>query len=522
MVNNFKPVQAQNFSLAGGGAVAGATSLILKSFKQIDGTTNLTMTDFGTIGFATLEPGNGTFEEQISFTGVTQNANGTATITGVSTVLMVSPYTATSGLAQTHAGSTTLVLSNTSGYYDQFPKKAVDSTISGKYTFPGGGNAAAPVSGTVYAAPTADLEYASKKYVDEVAIAGAPDANTTTKGIVQEATQAQVDAKTQTGSTGAKLFQNLATQRTTLLSDYVVDSGAADAYVITPAPAITGYVTGQRFSFRIANTNATTTPTLAVNGLSATLILVRGGSAPAAGDLKAGMIAEVEKAPNGFEMMVPVGNAPATQAFVAASLGAATHMQVFTATGTWTRPSTVTKVKVRVVGGGGGGGSGVSNNAGGGGGGAGGYAEAIVTVSGNVTVTIGAAGAAPTAGNNGGAGGNSSFAGGATVTANGGAGGTAGSNGANVAGGAGGTTSNGDLGITGGTGGGGQGTPNDGGRHGGAGGSNPLGIGGIQTVALSQAGNVGAGYGAGGSGGIENAQVGAAGTAGIVIVEWTE
>jgi len=114
-----KFVQAQNFFLAGAGAVTGATTIVLKSFLGINGTA-LTMTDFGDIGFATLEPGNNTQEEQISFTGVTQNANGTATLTGISSVLFISPHTTTSGILKTHPGSATLVISNTSGFYNQF------------------------------------------------------------------------------------------------------------------------------------------------------------------------------------------------------------------------------------------------------------------------------------------------------------------------------------------------------------------------------------------------------------------
>ena len=135
MTTLFKFVQAQNFALAGAGAIAGATTLILKSFTGIDGVTPLTMTDFGVIGFATIEPGNGTQEEQISFTGITQNANGTATLTGVSTVLFINPYTATSGLAKTHPGSATFIISNTSGFYNRFAAKDNDETINATYSF---------------------------------------------------------------------------------------------------------------------------------------------------------------------------------------------------------------------------------------------------------------------------------------------------------------------------------------------------------------------------------------------------
>lgn len=166
MADNFKYVQAQQFALAGAGAVAGATEIILESFEGIDGTP-LTMADFGAIGFGTHQPGEGTAEEQISFTGVTQNANGTATLTGVSTVLFISPYTASSGLAKTHAGNTVFIISNTSGFYDRFTAKANDETITGLWAFPSGSSN--PTIGSVYVAPTTSTQIATKGYVDSVA-----------------------------------------------------------------------------------------------------------------------------------------------------------------------------------------------------------------------------------------------------------------------------------------------------------------------------------------------------------------
>ena len=129
-----KFVQAQSFSLNGSGAIIGSTSVTLKSFFGIDGVA-LTMTDFGNKGFITLEPGNGAYEEQISFSGVTQNANGTATLTGVKSVIFIDPYTETSGLAKTHAGSTEAVISNTAGFYAELASKVNDETISGEWVF---------------------------------------------------------------------------------------------------------------------------------------------------------------------------------------------------------------------------------------------------------------------------------------------------------------------------------------------------------------------------------------------------
>lgn len=125
-----KFIQAQKFSLAGSGASIGDTTLLLQSFAGINGTL-LTTTDLGVRAFGTIEPGNGSQEEQISFTGVTQNSNGTATLTGVSTVLFVSPYTATSGIGKTHAGASTFILSNDAGFYGQILDYIDTAIVSG-------------------------------------------------------------------------------------------------------------------------------------------------------------------------------------------------------------------------------------------------------------------------------------------------------------------------------------------------------------------------------------------------------
>ena len=183
MADTFLFAQLQPYSLSGAGASIGDTSITLKSMLDIDGNTLSMSGTFGSIGFGTLEPGNGANEEQISFTGLTNNSNGTVTLSGVKSVGFTAPYTATSGLAKTHPGSTTFVISNTAGFYDHLTSKNDDETIAGIYTFT---NPNVPRLDTAHAYAGGEEEYfATKRYVDGVAIAGAPDASTTVKGITK-------------------------------------------------------------------------------------------------------------------------------------------------------------------------------------------------------------------------------------------------------------------------------------------------------------------------------------------------
>ena len=130
-------VQALTQYLAGSGTIVGATSIVLTSFTDIYGNV-LTMSDFGTKGYITLEPET-TNEEAATFTGVVANANGTYTLTGVSTILAESPYTETSGLVRQHSGGTELVITDNVGFWDTFTNKNNDETITGAWHVPTGG-----------------------------------------------------------------------------------------------------------------------------------------------------------------------------------------------------------------------------------------------------------------------------------------------------------------------------------------------------------------------------------------------
>jgi len=405
-----KYLQTQNFSLAGSGVTAGATSIILKSFKGIDGVL-ITNTDLGALNFATLEPGNGTQEEQISFTGVTQNVNGTATLTGVSSVTFITPYTATSGTLKTHPGSTTLIITNTSGFYDKFPAKDNDETITGTWTF------------NVFPITPAT-----------------PTATTTTLGMIK------------TSVAPASALSPIAVETTDprVPVAYAVDAVGTDSYAITPSPAITAYAAGQHFTFKAGTAN-TGACSLNVSGLGAKTIKKNVSGDLVTGDILLNQIVEVIYDGTNMQMLSVNSVIPI--------------VTTFNASGTWTKPSGLKYVLVEAWGGGGSGGASTSiASATGGGGGAYFYKTIVASLLGATeTVTVGAGGTAVASNSNGVAGGNSSFGsfltvyggargGGAATNVPGGGGGggisSAGSAGAVTTGGAGGNPIGGAAGTS--------------------------------------------------------------------------
>ncbi len=212
------------------------------------------------------------------------------------------------------------------------------------------------------------------------------------------------------------------------------------------------------------------------------------------------------------------------------------HLEVFTSSGTWTKADYpwAKSIRVRVVAGGGGSGAaqatGGADRAESAGGGGGGYSERrlpIVSAGATETVTVGAGGLAGAADggapNSGAGGGTSSF--GSLLTATGGAGGAGGvATGSFIRGnrGQGGVGSTGDINVGGGDGGNGEindtfpGLSNYGGSSvlGGETGSN---------AGLAETARAGNPYGGGAGGGRRDFSdpeiAGAAGAAGIVIVE---
>lgn len=181
------PIEGQQYYLSGAGVTSSATTVPLTSLKTPDGRV-MTMAMIGAIGYGTLEPQTSSKVESITFTGVTQNGNGSASLTGVTRGIdFAYPYAASATYRQSHAGGSTFIITNTPNfYYDQF-------TMNN--------------NNNLFTWPAASSSPASKGYVDFVAFNGAAviNADTGNKGVVQISTGAQASATTALGGTGASL-----------------------------------------------------------------------------------------------------------------------------------------------------------------------------------------------------------------------------------------------------------------------------------------------------------------------------
>ena len=309
----------------------------------------------------------------------------------------------------------------------------------------------------------------SRSYADSLSFGAVPAASESASGFVELSTGVETASSTSSGGTGARLAipASLATSTynsaTAGLKVVVTQNNGKIDSNFLPSSIVT---TSGNNTFTAVNTFSTTTATSTV-----------------------------------------VGSMPAYW------IGKNVQTITTTGTSTFTVPSGVNKLHVKLVGGGGNGGNascaGANETCGASGGSSGGYSEGFVDVTGTSTIQVfvGTAGQWTTFGTNG-----------YYMYGN------KGSDGADEGGPlGGGTSSGGFLNITGGSSSGGANTVvSNNAALGGVGGSNPLGFGGGGDACGS--GSSGSGYGAGG-GGSGSGQAcgqysGGAGAQGVVIITW--
>lgn len=149
-----------------------------------------------------------------------------------------------------------------------------------------------------------------KKYMDNLALSGVPDASMATKGATKISvapasdpiavgdndprvpTQSENDALAATTSPSSS--NKFITQKDLQIGSeiYAADAGSNDTYVITLSPAPAAYVTGMTIRFK-ANTANTGAATLNVNSLGAKTIKKSYNSDLTTGDIVASQVVEV-------------------------------------------------------------------------------------------------------------------------------------------------------------------------------------------------------------------------------------
>lgn len=168
------------------------TTLRLSSFKEPVSNIPYTMSYLGSsIAYGTLDPQTN-HSEFVSFTGITQNSDGTATISGLTRGLSRTPGTGgcvgSTTLSQAHAGQSVFISTSDSPcFFSEYAVKRNDEFVTGSWSFP---------------TPTIAANPATKSYVDGVQFGGIGNASETATGTVEISTQQEAASSTMNGSLG--------------------------------------------------------------------------------------------------------------------------------------------------------------------------------------------------------------------------------------------------------------------------------------------------------------------------------
>lgn len=178
---DFEPTGGVTYRLQSSVGLAD-TTIRISSFKNRS-LVPLTLSSMSTdVIYGTIEP-QSTNSEFVSCTGVTQNSDGTATLSGCSRGLSdLYPFAASTTLQRAHAGQSVFILSDSPAFFNEYAIKRNAETISGDWDFTG--------QTTFSNFPITPSNSTSSE---------------TVAGIVQLATGAQLAAGTSLGSTGARL-----------------------------------------------------------------------------------------------------------------------------------------------------------------------------------------------------------------------------------------------------------------------------------------------------------------------------
>ncbi len=222
------PAALATYTLSGSGVSSSATSITLTSLTIKQTGQKIQTADLvqgaSDKFYITIEPGNVTRQEIVGCTGVTQNSNSTATLTGCSRGMSpIYPYTASTTLRFTHAGSSQVIFGDAPQIFNDF-----------------------------------------NNYVASAVVSGAVDSSATVKGIVEKATVAEAAAHAGIGSGNTTaplvLTTDIASSTRTAATAQVVIASTTDGYIDNGFLNIEAYThTFTRSNSFSTSTGATTT-----------------------------------------------------------------------------------------------------------------------------------------------------------------------------------------------------------------------------------------------------------------------
>ena len=270
--DSIKYVAGQVYTLKGSGVSSTATNIDLNSFTIPQTGQVLTQSDFGDIGYGTIEPGSDDRQEIISWTGITQNADGSARLTGVTRGLSpIAPYTASSTLQFAHSGGSRFIVSNAPQLFDELAAKDNDETITGVWTFDADN---LPITDADVNA-TSSRQFATKYYVDNTTNQGAATSTESNGGIVELATKLEQASSTDLGAEKplalqAKYATSTSNGSVSALHTIIADNAGklATSWINSAYTYIFGAITATTGNFTILDINIASAPVLrtAANG----------------------------------------------------------------------------------------------------------------------------------------------------------------------------------------------------------------------------------------------------------------
>lgn len=173
-------------------------TITLTSFTEPGSNIPYTMTYLNSdIEYGTISPSSGN-SEFISFTGITQNASQSATLTGVTRGLARTPgntgCVASTTLAHAYPGQTQLILSNSPCFYSEYAVKRNTQTISGRWTFD-----VYPEASSTIGTATTSRQFLTLGQAQSIATQGAATSTESIAGIVRLGTALQAASSTYLG-----------------------------------------------------------------------------------------------------------------------------------------------------------------------------------------------------------------------------------------------------------------------------------------------------------------------------------